>query len=941
MPNKFECIFINARSIATISFQVKTFLATYKPTLFVVSESWLNSKIPSALFIENLPFSLLRCDRNSRGGGVCIFISDLIPYTAVVSHTNTKYNILCIDIHSIPFPLRVVSVYLTPNIDCASFNSFFEILHDIIVTDLQVCIMGDFNLNLLNPTSSRFCTELLNLFAAADLSSCCNLSTMASGKVIDWVFSSNRLVSNLKIGQNYFGSDHSSIKFNLSAFCPIPPCPIPRANFFKTDFDKLSLLLDNTDWVSVFNTTSSIDDMVQCFVCICIEYFQACVPALAPSSKYARYPNHIMKLIKHRDSLFPKTHLSPVVMQLYVKSCSDISKQCAKFDRNRQLKAFRSSGSKDLFRLIASQRKEKTIYPTSITTPENIVVKGDKNISEAFADYFVSVFNMSNSYLSANFVSLPTVNFLSLDDFVIFPNLVEKCLRKLKPNASFLPDALPQIVLKRCAKSFSVPLSYIYNISLMDGSFPLLWKRQFVVPLPKRDKICTALSSFRPISLTSACSKTFERILKGQLVDFINSNKIIPDNQFGFRSGASVITNLLSSNCDWQKAIDCRNSVDVVFIDIAKAFDTLPFSLLLKKLSLLGISGRLLSLLESFLTGRLFAVKLNDTFSNFRPVLSGVPQGSVLGPILFSLYLSDINTVLPKYHNVHVKLFADDVKLYCIYKYPSAIAQSNMQNTLSALYSYFESLQLKIAFEKCQSLHLGNGNMPSYFLKGELIEEVQVIRDLGLQLSSDFNNLSNISTRYRSALRQLYSMFKCVTVRDPIVLVRCFKTFVLPILEFGSPIWNPHLILQVKLLENVQQLFTRTVYFRCFPSECKDTVPSYKSRIKRLGLLSLECRRVIADLVLAFKIIRGLTTLRLSHFYTFRRSFGRSAKIPFNLHIPKARTSQAQHSFIHRTSKQLMMLQKQYPNILMCDKPHLFKNRLKTIDLKSILQLRF
>jgi hypothetical protein len=314
----------------------------------------------------------------------------------------------------------------------------------------------------------------------------------------------------------------------------------------------------------------------------------------------------------------------------------------------------------------------------------------------------------------------------------------------------------------------------------------------------------------------------------------------------------------------------------------------------------------------------------------------------VLGPILFSLYISDILTYLPCFHNIHLKLFADDVKVYSIYKAPSTVSVKNMQLTLNAISLYFDSLQLSIAAEKCEYVHLGPGVVPCLSINDMQLVEKLENRDLGLTLAKSLKNDRNINSRFCASLKQQYSLLKAVTVRDPIVLVRCYMTYVIPIVEFGCQIWSPHLIKDIKKIEKLQQIFTRTVFYRCFPNECEDhVVPSYKERLSRLKLLPLETRRVIADLILAFKIIKGLTTLSFSSFFKFRRSFGRRSRILYNFTQSKTRTVAFQKSFANRTARYFMILQNTDPDILNCDCPATFKNRLLNLNLSALFSLKF
>ena len=187
----------------------------------------------------------------------------------------------------------------------------------------------------------------------------------------------------------------------------------------------------------------------------------------------------------------------------------------------------------------------------------------------------------------------------------------------------------------------------------------LEWKEANVSAIHKKGNR-NQPSNYRPISLTSIVCKTMEKIIRDQLIKYMEANTLFSEYQHGFRSGRSCITQLIEAIEMWTEEVDMRNSVDVIYLDFQKAFDTVPHQRLLKKLSAYGIQGKLYSWIEDFLKERKQKVVLNGEESEWAPVSSGIPQGSVLGPTLFLIYIND----LPEVVNSCIKLFADDTKLY-------------------------------------------------------------------------------------------------------------------------------------------------------------------------------------------------------------------------------------------------------------------------------------
>ena len=275
-------------------------------------------------------------------------------------------------------------------------------------------------------------------------------------------------------------------------------------------------------------------------------------------------------------------------------------------------------------------------------------------------------------------------------------------------------------------------------------TIPTIWKHAYVIPIFKKGKSCL-IENYSSISLTSVVCKVSEAAIKLDLVNYLAVNNLITSDQHGFMSRRSTCTNLLETLNHWTLTIKDGYYTRVAYIDFKRAFDSVCHSKLIYKLSMLGISGSLLAVLMSYLSNRTQQVKLENTLSETKNIISGVPQGSVLGPILFVLYINDLSNIFDD--SVKSKYFADDAKLYSEIK--SNADLENFQDNLDRLSKWAESWQLDISIKKCctMDISLNNNNKLNHYNTVDNVETdpVMQIRDLGVIVDSKLKFSAHIA----------------------------------------------------------------------------------------------------------------------------------------------------------------------------------------------------
>ena len=461
-----------------------------------------------------------------------------------------------------------------------------------------------------------------------------------------------------------------------------------------------------------------------------------------------------------------------------------------------------------------------------------------------------------NSYFSSVFTTEDYVNFPTQD--CIFDkklanidcsvNEVKRHLLKLKPNKSPGPDHIAPCILKSCAPELAPSLTYMVNKSFSVGLLPDEWKHADITPLYKKGSK-SSRENYRPISLTSIACKIGEKIVFDRMIKFWREIDLINSNQFGFLRGRSTATQLLSTLNDWAKSRNLSIPTDVIFLDLAKAFDSVPHERLLLKLKSNGIDGSLLNWLRHFLVGRKQRVVVRGSCSDWSCVTSGTPQGTILGPLLFLLYINDITECISS----TVKLYADDTKIYREISDPITDCRI-LQDDLNNLSEWARKWQLRFNADKCESMritHSRDRSETNYFLEKPL-KDVDNFKDLGVTITRDLSWGNHISITVNKANKVLGSIKRSVGTANTNVFSMLYKSLVRPILEYAVPVWCPYLVKDIHALENVQRRASRLAL-----NQCKGYM-SYEDRCKLLKWPTLSDRRIYLSLVECYKIVFGI-----------------------------------------------------------------------------------
>jgi hypothetical protein len=433
----------------------------------------------------------------------------------------------------------------------------------------------------------------------------------------------------------------------------------------------------------------------------------------------------------------------------------------------------------------------------------------------------------------------------TLNDVNITLEMVKAKLDKLKPRKAPGPDKITTDVLKILKDEIAKPILMIFRGSIDSGDVPKQWREAKVVPLFKKGAKGKP-ENHRSVSLTCAVCKVMESILRDIITEHLISNQLINLSQHGFMPDRSCQTNLLEFLDKLFAMLDDNEPVDIVYLDFSRAFDKVSHAKLIQKLENHGIKGKIQDWIKSWLRDRTQYVEIKGKRSETRAVKSGVPQGSVLGPLLFIIYINDLD--YSAVMNI-IRKFADDTKGASKVRTEEDV--TNFQKSLDNLTKWSKEWSMNFNISKCKVMHCGRNNKKAeYFMDGIKLKTVDSERDIGVCISSNMKpsaQCADAANKARAVLNQLTRAFH---YRDKTVFIRLYKQFVRPHLEFSSSVWSPWSIADIQCVEKVQMKAVKMVSGL--------VANEYEARLVELNLWTLEKRRRMADLVQCYKIVHGI-----------------------------------------------------------------------------------
>ncbi|KAK3101568.1 hypothetical protein FSP39_004535 [Pinctada imbricata] len=551
-----------------------------------------------------------------------------------------------------------------------------------------------------NHISSRFIELCRDNFVTQHVTEYTRYRENTQPSILDLILSNSEIVGKIENCAPLGSSDHVTLCFKLHVNIVYNYELRSKKLFFKADYEEINEMIKRMDWEISLEETS-MNDAWNTFKSKISQIVKETIPekAAKPGSKYYQTPwmtDEAREAIKSKRKAWRKLIYCP---NLYNHHIYKVARNNASGKIKKAKREYEQSIANNV-------KKDPKTFWKYVKTKTKIKdsIKNLRDSDDKIIDDQTKKANLLNNYFTSVFTKEDLDNIPIFDDRNFNTELVdisfndeeiEKLFEKLDPKKSQGIDELHPKLLKETAATISKPISQLFKLSFEQSQLPTDWKNANITAIHKKgDKDLP--SNYRPISLTSIVCKTMEKLIRDEIVRHMETNNLFTKHQYGFRKGYSCATQLIGVIDEWTRLLDNRDEIDVIYLDFQKAFDTVPHARLLNKLYAYGIRGKVHAWLKEYLNQRKQRVILNGEKSGWAEVTSGIPQGTVLGPILFLIYIND----LPEVVTNAVKLFADDTKLYG--KSNNNQDHSSLQQDICNLLDWSDRWQLKFNPQKCK-----------------------------------------------------------------------------------------------------------------------------------------------------------------------------------------------------------------------------------------------
>lgn len=864
--------------------ELELFLKNTNCDIFCVSESWAKKDQLRSLNINGYCLGSYYCRETFKNGGVCIFVKNSLNYVNLdyVSNLSVEKDFECSAIKCTVKENEyfiILTLYRSPDGNVSIFFDKLNIALNLLIKNHRkhnIIICGDFNINFLLPSKNR--TDLLDIFNSYCIIPTIKEFTRVKSCIDNICVNLNEELYESSVINNGV-SDHNAqiISVQIKNDINNKKRVIYRELNNPDNVRYFCNLLKNENWDNILNSTCDVNTKFGIFCDTFLYHFEIAFPVKTKTIKHnemstKKWITHGLKISsKKLKELYALTLNGDEEIKSYYKKYKSIYRQLLKKAKkmyNNSLLANTKNKSKMAWNIIRSNNNDNKNRHEILLDVNNVLTNDSNVVSNHLNKYFNDVPNLVLSKVSQNNSQEIRIKENPFSFFIEPATEFEvlSIVKNLKNSNSCGEDNISTNLLKKCIMPILKPLTELLNCSLSEGIFPEKLKVAKIVPLYKSGCM-SKVENYRPISILSSFSKIFEKYVAQKIVKFFDKHKLFNSNQFGFRTGLSTTTAITQFLNNLYESLDTGKKCVGIFLDLSKAFDLVCHSRLIKKLEKYGVRGQPLKWFKSYLCDRAHFVQINNAKSDVLETSIGVPQGSVLGPLLYIIFVNDFSLD-------GSLLFADDSSfLISNSKIEHTINEANLK--ISQAHEWFTENNLVLNNNKSTFLRFSNlkENYQESLLiktKNGTIRQEQTLKFLGLYISDNCSWSIHIDNICKRVAPVCYCINQLRDVVDRSVLIMYYYAHFHSVISYAIIAWGAASD-SVRVFK-MQKRALRFIFGLNKRESCRNL-------FKQLGILTLPCILLLNLLVYA-KTELNTNTLNSHHMYNTRN--GTTLEIPLH-----------------------------------------------------------
>ena len=856
-----------------------------KPDIVIYNETWLKPSISDNEVIPTDKYKVFRLDRCTfthppdpnnadkfapNGGGVLIGIRHDLDIQSKLISVKCRAEIICIELTDKRGRKTILStLYRVGTLGIENHSRVDQHLRNIRRRRKvdELILIGDLNMRYTDweTGSSNGPTEqlFLDTFNDLSLSQVISLPTHKQGNILDIILTDKpEHIHDIKVDNDsgFGGSDHyplfCNLKLNARRKTSKKRCIF---NFNKANWDGISTEFLNTNWDSILSLSgSTMDEAWSAFKTKFVDATERHIPKIKINDAFQPpwYDSEVHELSKKKRFFHKRWKKSR--SDLHYAKFAECRKQFKNLVEKKMEDNFEDENNRNLitkkFWSYVKSKSNSHRIP-EVVNYDNRLRSNTRDQCELFNEYFINQFSAPSTYnIGIDFTNdhLFEVNFN--------PDIIREHLLAINPNKAQGPDLIHGRILKTCANSLAYPLSRLFKLSYETGNIPTDWKLANVVPVHKKGSK-SEVNNYRPISLTSLVMKLYERVIRDELLS--RCNHLIDQRQHGFLAQKSCCTQMVDF-CD-SLALSLNDNIrsDVIYFDFQKAFDSVNHDIILKKLKYqYKIDGSLLRFFLNYLKDRSQRVVIGNEQSSTLRVNSGVPQGSILGPIIFILFLNDITEGLSE--GTSIRMYADDTKIWR--RINKADDHYILQRDIDHLLNWATRNMMTFHPDKCKTLAVTNGHRPDtdfiYSMSDKAIDYTTLVKDLGIHINGKLNWNEHSEIIYSRANQRLGLLKRtCDFVKNKSKRRALYISMVRSQFEHCAIVWRPSAQSALDRLESIQKRALKWVNDDAYTSFTR--IGNYYKMCKQFDILPISFRFDFRDLMFFHSVFYSYSVTKL------------------------------------------------------------------------------